>query len=274
MDVQKLEELAERDLQAVPIEEIAFSVAREKYDGLDVAPYRERLDEFARRAGLHVGQVLGGRQIVEGLSHYLFEEEGFRGNSGDYYNPCNSYLNDVLDSRQGIPITLSILFVAIGRRLGMKVHGVSFPGHFLARYEDADGVLLVDPFNRGKILSEAGCRDRLQEMYGERIGFHPEFLEPARHREVLLRLLTNLKIIALMRTDYPMALQMLNRLLLFKPEGGQELKERGLVSYQLECFGSALKDLETYLNEVPQDPDRTTLEAYIHDLRDKVDRMV
>src|SRR5579885_3345933 len=117
MDVHGLEELAKQDLEALPIEEIAFLIAGEKYPGFDASPYRERLDHFAERAQARVGQVLGGRQIVEGLSHYLFEEEGFRGNSGDYYNPCNSYLNDVLDSRQGIPITLSILFVAVGRRL-------------------------------------------------------------------------------------------------------------------------------------------------------------
>lgn len=274
MDVPRVEELAEKDLQAVPVEEIAFAVAREKYEGLEVEPYRARFDEFAKRARARVGQVLGGRQIVDGLSHYLFEEEGFRGNSGDYYNPCNSYLNDVLDSRQGIPITLAIVFIAVGRRLGLKVDGVSFPGHFLARYEDEDGSLIVDPYHHGKVLSELGCRERLQEMYGDRVSFHDAFLDPAPHREILLRLLTNLKIIALMRTDYPMALQMLNRLLLFKPEGGQELKERGLVSYQLECFGPALKDLEAYLKEAPRDPDRKTIEAYIQDLRDKVDRMV
>ncbi len=274
MNPKNLEELAALNLEKVPLEEIAFVIAREKYPDFDASVYRERLDEFARRAHRRVGRVIGGRQILHGLSHYLFEEEGFRGNTRDYYNPSNSFLNDVLDSRQGIPITLSIFYIAIARRLGLKTEGVSFPGHFLVRFEDEDGVFFVDPFHKGKILSQEGCRQRLFEMYGEDLPFRPEFLEPAKHREVLLRMLTNLKVIALMRTDYPTALQMLNRLLLFKPEGGQELKERGLVEYQLECFSPALKDLEDYLREMPDDPDRSKIEGYIADLRDKVDRMV
>ncbi|HSA58768.1 MAG TPA: tetratricopeptide repeat protein [bacterium] len=266
--------LAEHDLDGVPLEEIAFAVAREKYPDFDADHYRGKIDEYARRADQRVGGVVGAHAIVQGLSHYLFDEEGFSGNSGDYYNPANSFLNDVLDTRQGIPITLSILFIAIGRRIGMNVRGVSFPGHFLVRYESEDGVLFIDPYHKGKILTEAECRDRLKEMYGNDLPYHDAFLEPAGHREILLRMLTNLKLIAFMQRDYPMALKLLNRILLFKPEGPFELKERGLVEYQLECFGPAFKDLETYLKRQPDDPDRPDLENYLEDLRGKVDRIM
>jgi regulator of sirC expression with transglutaminase-like and TPR domain len=266
--------LAEHDLERIPLEEIAFAVACEKYPEFDAHPYRERIEEFARRADARVGGVVGAYSIVEGLGHYLFDEEGFRGNTGDYYNPANSFLNDVLDTRQGIPITLSILYIAIARRIGMNVRGVSFPGHFLVRYESEDGVLFIDPYHKGKILTEEECRERLKEMYGNDLPYHDVFLAPAAHREILLRMLTNLKLISFMQRDYPMALQLLNRILLFKPEGPFELKERGLVSYQLECFSQALHDLETYLKKEPEDPDRPDLEVYLEDLRHKVDRMV
>lgn len=269
-----LEHLVTRDLEAVPVEEIAFSIARERYPDFDFKPYRERLDEFGHRASMRVGRVVGARSIAEGLAHYLFAEEGFRGNSGDYYNPSNSYLNDVMDTRHGIPITLSILYIAVARRLGHHMKGVSFPGHFLVRFDHEGETYFVDAYHRGKILNEENCRNRLQEMYGDRIPFRPEFLEPAPHREILLRMLTNLKLIALRQTDYPAAYQVLSNILLFKPEGGVELKERGLVSFQLECFGQALTDLEGYLRESPDDPDRSKLEFYIADLRDKVDKMV
>jgi regulator of sirC expression with transglutaminase-like and TPR domain len=266
--------LAGKDIETVPLEEIAFAVVREKYPDFDAAPYRRKIDEYARRADQRVGGVVGAHSVIQGLSHYLFDEEGFRGNSGDYYNPANSFLNDVLDTRQGIPITLSILYVAIGRRIGLNMKGVSFPGHFLVRYESEDGVLFIDPYHKGKILTEEECRDRLKEMYGNDLPYHNAFLEPAGHREVLLRMLTNLKLIAFMQRDYPMALRLLNRILLFKPEGPFELKERGLVEYQLECFGPALKDLEAYLTKQPDDPDRGDLEKYLEDLRNKVDRMI
>src|SRR5262249_12097042 len=134
-----LTSLALRDIEAVPLEEIAFALVREKYPDFDEAHYRGKIDEFARRADRRVGGVVGAYAIVQSLGHYLFDEEGFQGNISDYYNPANSFLNDVLDTRQGIPITLSILYIAIGRRLGMNVHGVSFPGHFLVRYESEDG---------------------------------------------------------------------------------------------------------------------------------------
>ncbi|HEX5037571.1 MAG TPA: transglutaminase-like domain-containing protein [bacterium] len=268
-----LPSLASHDIETIPLEEIAFALVREKYPDFDASLYRARIDEFARRADQRVNGVLGAYSIIQSLGHYLFDEEGFRGNTGDYYNPANSFLNDVLDTRQGIPITLSILYIAIGRRIGLNVRGVSFPGHFLVRYESEDGVLFIDPYHKGKILTETECRERLQEMYGNDLPYHNAFLEPAGHREVLLRMLTNLKLIAFMQRDYPMALQLLNRILLFKPEGPFELKERGLVEYQLECFAPALKDLETYLNRQPDDPDRPDLENYLQDLRSKVDRM-
>ncbi len=270
MKCKNLEELSTVEIEKIPLEEIAFLVAKEKYPDLDPQPYRDRLDEFARRAKFRMDQVLGGRQIAAALSHYLFEEEGFRGNISDYYNPSNSFFNDVLDQREGIPITLAILYIAIGRRLGLPLTGVGFPGHFLVRYDDPSETFFIDPFHRGKILTEADCRQRLQDLYEDAIPFHPEFLKATPHREILLRMLTNLKVIYMTRKDFSMALQILNRIVLFNPFGADSFKERGLVYFEMECFGQALKDLQLYLKRTPSAADRRIIEECIEDLKNKV----
>lgn len=272
-DLSELARLANSDIEKVPLDEIALMVARERYPDLQCHTYRERLDEFARRAKIRVDNVLGGIQIAQALSRYLFEEEGFRGNKSDYYNPSNSFLNDVLDQRVGIPITLSILYMAVGRRLNLPVCGVGFPGHFLVRFADADETFFIDPFHQGKILSTTDCVQRLQETYGEALPFQPEFLNPSCHRDILIRILTNLKIIYMNKKEFPMALQILNKVLLFHPDGTNEIKERGILYYQMECFGQALKDLSHYLKNSHNAPDRSVIEECIEDLRAKVSRI-
>lgn len=268
--IRDLNQLAVVDLEGVPLEEIAFLVARERYPEVDFQPYRDRLDEFARRANCRIDRVVGGRQVADGLNRYLFEEEGFRGNRDDYYNPVNSFLNDVLDHREGIPITLSILYLAVGRRLRLPLSGVNFPGHFLVRYEGEGELFFIDPFHGGKILSEEDCRRRLASLYGETFVFRPDFLYPSRNREILLRLLANLKMIYVTKKDFPMALQMLNRILLFNPYGTEEVRERGILYYQLECYGPALQDLSLYLQKNPAAEDRPAIEECITDLKTKV----
>ncbi len=270
---KNLVELANLNLEEIPLEEICYLIAKEKYPALDPQIYRDRLDEFARRAHLRIGKVMGMRQLAIGLSQYLFEEEGFRGNTSDYYHPSNSFLNDVLDRREGIPITLSILYIAIGKRLSLPVHGVGFPGHFLVRYEDPKGAFFVDPFHRGKVLSAEDCKHRLGDMYGDVLPFQHGFLDPSSHREILLRMLTNLKIIYMMKKDFAGALQTLNQILLFTPFGSEEIKERGMLYYHMECFSQALKDLEVYLQRAPAAPDRPIVEGWIKELRVKVSQI-
>ncbi len=269
----RLADIAQLDLDTLPLEDIALLLAKEKYPDLNADLYRERIDEFARRAHLRIGNVSGAKQVIQGLSQYLFEEEGFRGNSSDYYHPANSFFNDVLDRREGIPITLSIFYIAVGRRLGLPLRGVGFPGHFMVRYDDDKTHFFVDCFYRGKILTEEECRHRLEQMYGEQFPFRPEFLEASPHRDILLRMLTNLKIIYMMRKEFGMSLQMLNHFLLFSPFGTEEIKERGLIHYHLECFGPALKDLESYLERAPRAEDRPVIEECIEDLKVRVSQI-
>ncbi len=271
--MERLKDIATLDLDKIPIEEIALILAKEKYPDLNAHLYLDRIDEFARRAHMRIGQVSGAKQVIQGLSQYLFEEEGFRGNSSDYYHPANSFFNDVLDRREGIPITLSTFYIAVGRRLGLPLRGVGFPGHFLVRYDDPQTTFFIDCFYRGKILSQEECRTRLEQMYGDQIPFRSEFLEASPHRDILLRMLTNLKIIYMMRKEFGISLQMLNLFLLFSPFGTDELKERGLIHYHMECFGPALKDLESYLEQVPRAEDRPIIEECIEDLKIRVSQI-
>ncbi|MBI2066451.1 MAG: transglutaminase family protein [Deltaproteobacteria bacterium] len=270
MAIEKLEDLIHTDLQSVSLEEITLLVAKEKYRELNTQNYLARIEEFAQRARPYIHNVQGGRQAIQAFNHYFFEVEGFCGNRADYYNPSNCYLNDVLDHRSGIPITLSIVYMAIGRRLGLPLSGVNFPGHFLVRYDFKSEAFFVDVFDKGTILTTGDCREKLQRAYGSELIFQEEFLDPASHRQVLLRILANLKIMYILKKDFNQVLPILNRLLLFEPKSSQSLKERGMLYAQLECFRPALNDFVNYLSRDPQAFDRPLIEECIQELREKV----
>ena len=265
-----LKELSRMNPETMPLEEIALLVARERYPELCLQSYRNRLDEFGRNARHRIGGVVGGRAIAKGLSHYLFHEEGFRPNRHDYYDPSNSYFNDVLDQRTGIPISLSVLYVAVAKRLQLPVAGVAFPGHFLVQYHEPGDTFYIDTFNYGSLLSAESCQQRLREQYGESLPYRSEFLEPATHREILIRMLTNLKMCYMLRKKFDVILTILNQILLFTAEGADELKERGLIYFHLECFNAALNDLESYLAYQPHTSDRKILQKFVLDLKDRV----
>ncbi len=268
--LEDLKTLSLVDLNQVPLEDIAFLISQERYPETDFTSYRERLDEFAERAKRRIGNVIGSYPQAEGLSQYLFEEEGFRGNASDYYSPSNSFINDVLDRREGIPLTLSIVFIAIGKRLGLPVSGVGFPGHFMVRFEDPKEPFYIDPFYRGKILTEVDCRQKLLDLYGDEIPFRPEYLLPATHRDILMRVLTNLKVAFMIKKDFEKALLFLNHFLSFNPLSTEEIKERGMLYYHMECFSPALQDLKAYLRQKPSTEDRFIIEECIKDLTQKV----
>lgn len=265
-----LTDLANRDLETIPLDEIALLVAKDRYPHIELDDYRAQVDAFAKQARMRITGVLGGQARAESLSHYLFDEEGFRGNTLDYYNPSNSYLNDVLDQRSGIPISLSILYLAVGRRLDFPVVGIGCPGHFLVQYRGDSKSFFIDPFSHGKLLSKEACKKHFEDRYGDSLPFRPEFLEPSNNREILLRLLANLKVAHMLKKEFDQVLRILNQTLLFAPEEVQELRERGLIYYHMECFQAAEKDLKDYLVRVPNASDKHIIEKCLDDLRDKV----
>jgi regulator of sirC expression with transglutaminase-like and TPR domain len=237
-------------------------IAQDAYPGLDVERYIAQIESMA--LGLRTRLRQGGaEEKIVALNEFLFEELGYWGNTDDYYDPRNSYLNEVIDRKTGIPITLSILYMELGRRIGLSLEGISFPGHFLVQLQVRGGVLILDPFAGGAPQSETALRERLQRVIPE--GAAPDvsvsdlpmdqFLEPATNRQILLRVLRNLKGIY-REVDKPeRLLEVLNRMLVISPDAAAELRDRGFVYQRLECWRPALEDLTRYLERDPEAAD-------------------
>lgn len=256
--------------------EAALLVAADEYPDLDVARYLRQLDELAAgvRRRLRPGATF--EDTVVALNEFLFEEQGFSGNTDNYYDPRNSFLNEVLDRKLGIPITLSIIYMEIGRRIGLTFEGISFPGHFLVKSETADGDIVLDPFLGGAALSEEDLVQRLQDRFGEENAPSAPLaplLQTAGKKEILLRILRNLKAIYINDQSYPKALAVIDRILVIAPDLAEEVRDRGQLYERLECFRPALSDLRRYMTLNPADPDAGDLHRRIVELEHRVARL-
>jgi regulator of sirC expression with transglutaminase-like and TPR domain len=250
---ERFAELASFRDEEIDLATAALWIAAEEYPQLEVAATRDRIDALAEQVRARVEAVETTDARVDVLNRFAFEEIGFRGNQAEYYDPRNSYLNDVLERRSGIPITLAILYMALGERLGLAVRGVSFPGHFLVKCV-GDEEIVVDPF-AGCRLSHATCEARLQRAVGRPIALEPELhLRAASHREILVRVLSNLKQIFAQQRDFGRTLACCDRILLLEPDAPLELRDRALVYEQLDCTAAAAADLDRFLHLAPEDP--------------------
>jgi regulator of sirC expression with transglutaminase-like and TPR domain len=265
---ERFGEIAAGPDAAIDLAEAALWIAAEEYADLDVAEYVARLDALAEVAAPELAQ---GDDAVERVATLVefFRAQGFRGNTQDYYDPRNSFLNEVLLRRLGIPITLSLLVQAVGRRLGLPFEGVSFPGHFLLRCAVPDGLLVIDAFERA-ILDRDACQRRLDAALPV-----PELLEPAVHlraappREILARLLGNLKRIYADRGDLERTLGCCDRILMLLPDSATELRDRALVYEGMSLHSAAAADLDRALELSPGYPDAAALRAKRDALRAK-----
>jgi regulator of sirC expression with transglutaminase-like and TPR domain len=255
-------------------------IAQDAYPSLDVERYVAQIESMALRLRARL-KGEGAEEKIVALNEFLFEQLGYWGNTDDYYDPRNSYLNEVIDRKTGIPITLSILYMELGRRIGLSLEGISFPGHFLVRLHVRGGVLILDPFSGGAPQSETALRERLQRVIPE--GAAPDvpvaelpmdqFLEPATNRQILSRLLRNLKGIY-RETDKPeRLLEVLNRMLVVSPDAAAELRDRGYVYQRLECWRPALKDLTDYLDRDPEAADVDEVRGALVDLAARCARL-
>jgi regulator of sirC expression with transglutaminase-like and TPR domain len=240
----KLAAMPDRDL-ATP----ALMIAQLECPSLNPAPYLEKLDAMgaAARERLVASGCLDARTsetAVDVLNAYLFDEEGFTGNRDRYDDPSNSFLNEVLERRTGIPITLALVYMEVARRAGIQIEGVNFPGHFLMRFTP----LILDPFHRGARLSEHDCRRLLQRHIGEEAAFDPALLAPATKPQMLTRMLLNLKRIYVRLHSFPQARNVTELLLAVDPPALAELRDRGLLAYHMNDFAAALRDLQQYLH--------------------------
>jgi regulator of sirC expression with transglutaminase-like and TPR domain len=244
----------------------ALLIAAEEYPQLVPEPYLRRLDELAERVRDRQWDATAPVVVLQDLSRVLFEEEGFRGNEEEYYDPRNSFLNDVLDRRLGIPITLSVVYLEVGWRLGLPLHGVNFPGHFLVRYDGEALKLLIDPFQGGRVRFEDEAQDLLDHVYGGSIRMKDEFLRPADRRAILVRILENLKGNYLNSRDDVRALAALERVLLLLPDSADHVRDRGMILTRLGRDGEAGEALRRYLELVPDAPDRVRIEMLLDQL--------
>jgi regulator of sirC expression with transglutaminase-like and TPR domain len=252
----------------------ALMIARVEYPRLDAGPYLDQLDAFGREARLRVAaaEVVPGEAParvdpdryarVMALNEYLFEELHFVGNEQQYEDPRNSFLNEVLDRRTGIPITLALLYMEVARRAGLHVEGINFPGHFLLRCPARRGLsysedLIIDAFHGGALLSEEGCRELLRRQAGDREDspedlddatmFESHLLRHATKQQILARMLLNLKRVYVRMHSFPQARDITELLLAVDPSAINELRDRGLLAYHLKDFPAALRDLQRYL---------------------------
>jgi regulator of sirC expression with transglutaminase-like and TPR domain len=230
----------------------ALLIAAEEYPALDISRYLARLDQLAGEVAPRLSGVRTPAERVAVLNQFLFTEHGFVGNRQHYEDPRNSFLNEVLDRCAGIPITLSLVYMEVARRAGVAVDGVGFPGHFLVKHGGRDPVL-VDAFFQ-TVLTREECQRRLAAVLGAEARLLPELhLRKATAREILVRLLGNLKVIYVRTADFGRALACCERILLVAPDAPHELRDRGLVYEKLECFGAAVADLERFLELAPDD---------------------
>jgi regulator of sirC expression with transglutaminase-like and TPR domain len=227
-------------------------VAREEYPQLSCEQYLGRLDALAEEVHDRLGVERAPLVVLRELVATLHERHSFRGNVGNYHDPRNSFLNDVLDRQLGIPLTLSIVTLEVGWRLGMPLEGVNFPAHFLVRYRGEAVQLLVDPFRGGEIRFQDQAQELLDRLYGGMVRLRPGFLQRADPEDMLVRLLGNLKAVYLNRRDDHRALSAVERLLLLRPGAPVEIRDRGILLVRLGRSDEAMPHLEGYLAAMPE----------------------
>lgn len=263
--------LARDPERPVELAETALQIADDLRPGVDVAGCLAQLDALAEGAREPVLRAWSDAARVEALNHYLFEEQGFRGNEEEYEDPRNSLLHEVLARRTGIPITLSLVYLEVGRRLGLPVEGIGFPGHFLVRWRGKEDIV-IDAFH-GCVLADTALAARLREAVGQHAVFSRAELRPITSHAFLVRLLSNLKRHLAMAGEFADALRCCERLLQLLPEDAEELRDRGLLYEQLECWAAAQADLSRFLELAPGHPSAKSVRARLAVVEHKTTRL-
>jgi len=267
-----LAEVSQAD-EEVNLARAALMVAREEYPQLSEERHLGQLDLLAEETRDRLNDENAPLLVLHELLNSLHERQGFRGNREAYYDPRNSFLNDVLDRRLGIPLTLGIVVLEVGWRLGLPLEGVNFPGHFLVRFKGDAFNLLVDPYDGGAVRFEDEAQELLDRVYGGMIRVHDSFLKAATKREMLVRLLMNLKSLYLNVQDHPRALSVVERILLIRPIAAGEIRDKGVILARLGRKGEALEQLKAYLNVAPDAADSHQILEMVEELKSGSGRM-
>jgi len=252
---------------AIPLAEAALLMACEEYPQLEISPYLDQLDEIAARIKPHVAENASPRDKVTTINEVLFDDFGFRGNSDDYYDPRNSFFNDVLDRRIGIPITLSAVYLEVARRVNFPMFGVGMPGHFIVKYADPHEEFFLDPFHNGVIMTADDCREWIKARFGDALEFSERLLARVTPRQILSRMLNNLKKIYVDSQAFDKGLNIVDMMLMVYPDDLDQYRDRGLMKIQLRRFEAAAKDLEHFVKNSQESEDRKKVEEQLKDLR-------
>jgi regulator of sirC expression with transglutaminase-like and TPR domain len=265
----ELSALVSRPDGRIDLARAALAIARWEYPRLDTDAYLERLDGLARAVdGVRRAPDPLGR--LHRLREYLFVEQGFAGNRDDYYDPRNSFLNDVLDRRQGIPITLSLVLMEVGKRLGLAIEGIGLPGHFIAGARLDDSQILLDPFNGGALVTPEECEELVGGVVGRPVTLLPEHYAPVSGRQLLTRMLANLKGAYWQRQEWDRVVGAIDRLLVLDPKAAGEWRDRGVAWSNLGEVRRGLGDWERYLTEFPDAEDHETVKGHLRRARQKL----
>lgn len=248
---REFRQTVDRPEEKIDLGRAALTIALSNYPGLDIAAYLGRLDELAVEAVARGGAEADVYRTIAALNFVLFNQHGYRGNTEDYYDPKNSFLNEVIERKTGIPITISVLYLEVAQRIGLALEGVNFPGHFLVKHEDEGVEIVIDPFHSGEIKSRKDLRVMLDRLSGSTVSFRAEFLAATGKKQILKRMLGNLKAIYLQNGDFGQALSVFDRLIILDPGAPGEIRDRGLLYLELEYLAQAREDFETYLSLAP-----------------------
>ncbi len=263
---REFRQAVERPDEAIDLGRAALTIALAEYPELDCLDYLRRIDSLALEVAERSGTDADAFRSLAALNFVLFSQHGFRGNRNAYYDAENSFLNRVIERKTGIPITLSVLYMEVGQRIGLNFNGVGFPGHFLVKTAIDSNEIVIDPFNDGEIKSPKDLDQMLREMYGGNVGLRPEFLVPVTRKQILLRMLGNLKAIYGRGDELVKMLTVLDRLIILDPDAVEEVRDRGAVYLRLECYGQAKDDFETYLRLAPDARDAAAIRDQVVDL--------
>jgi regulator of sirC expression with transglutaminase-like and TPR domain len=261
--VRRLLEALKHDRSAIPLDVAALELAAIEFPGLDLEASFFRLDNLAGQVASQLTRNATGLDFIQAANELLFDVLQFRGTEEHYYDPRNSCLNSVLMRRLGIPISLSVVYIEIARRLRRPVYGVGLPGHFIIAYEDANSRYWVDPYNGGRILSFADCCALAKQSAGVDVRSNPAVLAPVNNRQILVRMLSNLKTIYLRGEAFEKARQVLDLLIDAMPDYAEEYRHRGIVHLRQLNHRAAKADLETYLRLEPNTPEREEVEKQL-----------
>ena len=243
--MQHFQGLADCQDEQINLAESALAIAATEYYDLDPGPWIEALDRLAAR--VHAGPEFSALTNIAAINQVLFEQENFCGNREEYDDPRNSFLNDVLDRKKGIPITLSLIYTEVARRKGLPITGVGFPGHFLVKHPGPPAEIVIDPYNQGTILSHADCSALLKDGFGPEAELKPEYFASATKKQILARMLNNLKGSYYRRNNYTKVLAMIELALAAGEDIVSNVRDRGMVYFAMRRYSDAVKELKTYL---------------------------